>query len=65
MNGNPQVIIARLKASRLKLSAIARESGLNAATIWRLKNDLHDPRLSTLQRVEDAIERLEGASEAA
>ncbi|MEN8239199.1 MAG: helix-turn-helix transcriptional regulator [Actinomycetota bacterium] len=45
----------RREAVRLTLAQVSRRSGVTIAHLSRVENGLTDPRLSTLQRVLDAI----------
>jgi len=45
----------RREAARLTLADVSERSGVTIAHLSRIENGLADPRLSTLQRVMDAI----------
>lgn len=46
----------RRKAAQLTLAQVSQRSGVTIAHLSRIENGLADPRLSTLQRVLDAME---------
>jgi transcriptional regulator with XRE-family HTH domain len=60
MNGAVSAIFAEWAAAGFKLADLARESGVNAATLWRLKRGAFEPRQATLRALEDALKRRTG-----
>ncbi|WP_026618571.1 transcriptional regulator with XRE-family HTH domain [Ensifer sp. WSM1721] len=52
-----ETMIARLKASGLTPSMIARESGISRMTVWRIANgDARQPSYDTVHRIERVYE---------
>lgn len=49
-------ILARAKRIRLPISALARQAGLNLHTVHRLTREQTDPRCSTVEKVQAALE---------
>jgi len=59
MEIDPQIaaIEERAKAAELPMAPILRDAGVAATTWWRWRNDGVEPKLGTLRRVEEALER--------
>lgn len=67
MQVDPQILELERRASRaqLPMAPILRDAGVAATTWWRWRHDGVEPKLSTLRRVREALDRKIAAQDAA
>lgn len=59
MDVDPQIIEIerRAKAADVQMAPVLRDAGVAATTWWRWRNDGVEPKLGTLRRVREALDR--------